>query len=146
MCSTDYTDQDEQIQYGSLSFQSRIKTAQGLVGQSHKLVRCAKHLPQVCTRSDIFTRPLSSSTLFSGGTGAITQCTASMAQFSSTMHCIQKLQLLSVEQLSQQKLPELFDSFRPHTLSTRLVAPSTVQRLSVGSPRKTKELPRHTSQ
>ena len=89
MCSTDYTDQDKQIQYGSLSFQSRIKTAQGLVGQVTQVSTLYKHLPRGCTHGSIFTRPLSSNTLFSEGTGAITQCTASMAQFSSTMHCSQ---------------------------------------------------------
>ena len=145
MCSTDYTDQDKQIQYGSLllvSNQKQLKAQQAHVTQVSTL---HKHLPRSCTRSSIFTRPLSSNTLFSEGTGA-KHLVYSVNGLVLKHNALQsKLQLLSVEQLSQQKLPELFDSFRPHTLSTRLVAPSTVQRLSVGNPRKTKELPRHTS-
>ena len=89
MCSTDYTDQDKQIQYGSL-FQSRIKnSSRPSRPMSHKLVHCTNiyheavhvvvfsHAPSVPTRCLV--RELEQNT----------QCTASMAQFSSTMHCSQ---------------------------------------------------------
>ena len=130
MCSTDYTDQDEWIQYRSSFYVSNQNSSRPSRPMSRKLVHCTNiyheavhvvvfsHAPSVPTRC------------FSEGTGANTQCTASMAQSSSTMHCSQNFSCYLLNSLVKKScLSSLIASDRtlsplaqsPHRLYSGLV-------------------------